>query len=108
MYKTPGDIIFLHMCIINQDHIMYVSWGIFLSFWAIFLLFGPPNNAKNQNFEKTKKGLEILSFYTCVPQMTIIWCSDVSRPFGSLVYQFKRSNSGAQKRFFNFLFEYFF
>ena len=106
MYKTPGDIIFLHMCIINQDHIMYVSWDIFLSFWAIFLLFGPPNNPKNQNFEKTKKGLEIS--YTCVPQMTITWCSDVYMPFGSPVYHFKHPNSGAQKRLFNFLFEYFF
>ena len=40
--KTPGDIILLHMCTINQDHKMYDSWGIkckrqsFLSFWAIF------------------------------------------------------------------------
>ena len=35
-------------------------------------------------------------------------CSDVSRPFGSPVYRFGRPNSGAQKRFFNFLFEDFF
>ena len=34
--------------------------------------------------------------------------SDVSRPFGSSVYWFGRPNSGAQKRFFNFLFEDFF
>ena len=34
--------------------------------------------------------------------------SDISRPFGSPVYRFGRPNSGAQKRFFNFLFEDFF
>ena len=26
-----------------------------LSFWAIFLPFDPPNNPKNQNFEKMKQ-----------------------------------------------------
>ena len=40
----------------------------------LFLPFDPPHNPKNQNFEKSKKWLEILSFYTSVPQMTIIWC----------------------------------
>ena len=30
-----------------------------------FLPFYPPNNPKNQNFEKLKKHLEILSFYMC-------------------------------------------
>ena len=47
-------------------------------FFAIlghFLPFDPLNNPKSQNFEETKKKrLEILWFYTCVPQMTIIWC----------------------------------
>ena len=43
-----------------------------MSFWAIFLPFDPPNNAKSQNFEKIKKSLKILSFYICVPQMTIM------------------------------------
>ena len=37
-----------------------------------FLPFCPPNNPKNQNVEKILKNLEILSFYTCVPQITII------------------------------------
>ena len=41
-----------------------------------FLLFYPPKNLKNQSFEKMKKKkhLKILSFYTCKPQMMIIWC----------------------------------
>ena len=43
--------------------------------------YPPPNNQENQNFEKIKKCLKILSFYTYVPQMTIwymvleIWSS---------------------------------
>ena len=28
MEKTPGDIILLHMCTINQDHMMYRCWNI--------------------------------------------------------------------------------
>ena len=26
--KKPGDIIILHMCTINQNHMMYASWNI--------------------------------------------------------------------------------
>ena len=41
--KTPKDIIILHMCTINDNQMMYVSWDMqcyghnFLSFWAIFV-----------------------------------------------------------------------
>ena len=35
----------------------------------------PHKNPKNQNFEKWKNLLEISSFYTCVPKITIIWCT---------------------------------
>ena len=39
----------------------YQAWQNFLLFWAISLPFDPPNNPKNQNFEKIKKKrLEIL------------------------------------------------
>ena len=34
----------------------------------------PTKNPQNQNFEEWKNFLEILSFYTCVPKITIIWC----------------------------------
>ena len=67
------------MCSINQDHMMYGSWDIkckrqiLLSF-CHFLPFDSPNNPKNQNFEKIKKPLHILSFYTCEPPMTITLC----------------------------------
>ena len=62
MWKTPGDIILLHMCTINQDHMMYGSWyimckGEFFVSLDYFLPFDPHNNPKNKNFEKNKKNL---------------------------------------------------
>ena len=57
---------------------MYGSWDIkckgqsFFINLGHFLLSDHPNNPKNQNFEKTKITPGV-SFYTCVPQMTI-WC----------------------------------
>ena len=59
--KIPGYIILLHMCTIRDNRMMYGSWDMkrdgqnFLSFWTVFLPFYPPNNSKNQNFEKLKK-----------------------------------------------------
>ena len=65
MKKVPVDIIILHMCAINENQIMYVSWDMergrhnfflildhFLPFYPPFL---PTNNSENQNFEKMKK-----------------------------------------------------
>ena len=80
MKKKPGDIITLHMCTINDNHMMYGSWDMkrdgqqnFLSFWTIFGLLTPtplsilpPNNPKNQNFEKLKEMAGDLSFYKYV------------------------------------------
>ena len=49
--------------------------GIVFCRFGSFLPFDPSNNPENKNFKKNKKKhLEILSFYTCVPQMMIIWC----------------------------------
>ena len=39
-----------------------------------FMPRDPPNNQKNQSFEKIKKTPKILSSYTCMPLMMIIWC----------------------------------
>ena len=50
------------MCTINQDHMMYGSWDIKRkgqSFFVILghvLTFDPPNNPKNQSFEKKTPG----------------------------------------------------
>ena len=82
--KIRGRIILLHKFTLNEGHMMYGSWDIrhngqFFVILGHFLPFDAPN-PKNQNFEKIKKmkkkkkSLEILSFYSCVPQMTIIWC----------------------------------
>ena len=56
MKKMPGDIIILHMCTINENHLMYGSSDVkperqnFLSFWTIFCPFTPLTTQKNQNF----------------------------------------------------------
>ena len=39
-----------------------------------FLLFYPPNNPKKKDLKEWKKLWEMSSFYSCVPQMTILWC----------------------------------
>ena len=48
MKKTSGDIIILHECTKNHDHILYCSLdmvrngcNIYFSFWAIFCPFAP-------------------------------------------------------------------
>ena len=67
------------MCTKNHDHMVYSSWCMgathnFLSFWVIFCPFIPLTNQKAKILKKYKKTREILSFYICLPQMTIIWC----------------------------------
>ena len=134
MKKASRDVIILHMCTKNHNHMMFASWdmeynrqifvisghfcpftplltsqkkfginvkktwvyypitNVYHKWWSYdvwflrykawqtvilghFLPFDPPNNLKNQSFEKTKKQhLKILLFYTCIPQMMIIWC----------------------------------
>ena len=57
----PGDIIILHMCTINDNHIMYGSWDMdcdrqtFLSFWTIFCPFTPLKTWKIKILKKWKK-----------------------------------------------------
>ena len=50
-----------------------IKW-FFLLFWAIFCHFTPLTTWKINILKKWKTCLEISSFYTCVPKMTIIWC----------------------------------
>ena len=69
MKKSPGDIIILQMCAINDNHMMYGSWDMehdrqaFLSFWAIFCSFKPLTTQKIKilNLKKWKER------YICVP-----------------------------------------
>ena len=67
-FKTLGYNVILHMCIINDNHIICAYWEMegnrqyFLWFWTTFCTFTPlpsppppPNNPEKQNFEKRKK-----------------------------------------------------
>ena len=104
MKRTPEDNIILHMCTINDNHMIYGSWDMecdgqnFLSFWTIFYTFTtlttqkikiskkwrifilddffsfyPPNNPKNQNFEKLKKmSGDIITLHMCTTNDTHI------------------------------------
>ena len=78
--KIAGDIIILNMCTKSHNHI----WGsppeihsgtdrIFCHFRPFFALLPPLTTRKIKILKKCKKHLEISSFYTCVPQTTIIW-----------------------------------
>ena len=73
-----GDIIILHMCTKNHNHMRYSSWDTdkhnFLLCWVIFHPY-PPSNPKNQNLERIKKASGNVIFYTRVPKITIIWCT---------------------------------
>ena len=61
MKETPRDIIILHMCTINDNHMMYGSHAIehdrqnFLSFWTIFCTFTPLTTQKIKILKKMKK-----------------------------------------------------
>ena len=79
--KTPGDIrsILLYIHVYHKWKSNVISWSIrwdrqkLLSFWAIFCPFSPLTTRKIKILKKWKKCLEI-SFYRCLPQVTITWC----------------------------------
>ena len=80
-WKKCLEVLFFYtyICTINEDHMIHGSWNIvqhreiFAISGHFFLLFQPLDILKNQNFTLNKH-LEILSFYTCVPKMTITQC----------------------------------
>ena len=63
MIKIAGDIIILHMCNINDNHMMYGSWDTERDGQNFFVILDrflfspilPPSNLGNQIFEKMKK-----------------------------------------------------
>ena len=71
--KTLGDITVLHMCTINENHRMYVSWDMehdrhnCFSFWTIFCPFTPLTSQKTKILKKWKNFLEISFFHTSIP-----------------------------------------
>ena len=56
--KMPGDIIILHKCTLNDNHMRYgyrdmkSDWQNFLSFWSTFCPFTLPRIQKIQNLKK--------------------------------------------------------
>ena len=65
MKKTTGDIIW-HMCIINEDHMMYGSWDMehkghkFLSVWSFFRSFTSLMTQKIKILKKLKNTGDII------------------------------------------------
>ena len=82
MKNTPGDIIILHKCTKNHDHMLFCSWDMacdryncYFSFWAIFCSFTAITAQKIKILKKWKKHLQISSFYINVPKIMIRWCT---------------------------------
>ena len=76
MKKIAGDIIILQMRTKNHNHMRYGSsdteWETkCFVILGRFLPFYPPNSL--ENLKKWKQHLEMSSFYTYVPKITIIW-----------------------------------
>ena len=76
--NKPDDIIILHKCTKNHDHMLYYAWDMahdrcnYFSFCAIFCPLTPLTAQKMKISKKWKKYLEISSFYTSVPKVIII------------------------------------
>ena len=72
MKKAPGDTIILHMCNINENHMIYGSWDMghdrlnFMSSWTIFCLFTPLTTRKTKILKKMNKTSEdIIILHMC-------------------------------------------
>ena len=46
----------------------------FCHFWLFFAFLPPLTSRKTKILKKWRKHLEMSSFYTCVPKITLIWC----------------------------------
>ena len=79
--EKPEDIIVLHMCDKNYDHMMRIFWDMvcerfncYFSFWTVFYPF-TTLTAQKTNFEKMKKAPEdIIILHMCTK---IFWSDDV-------------------------------
>ena len=75
--KAPGDIIILHICTINDNHMIYDSWDMELyiifcysgPFIALLPHYGPRKSKFSKKMKKTPEDIIILQ-----TEMTIIWC----------------------------------
>ena len=80
--KSPGDIILLHMCTTNQDHMMYSSWDMKCNKQNFFVILGnllpfyPPNSMKNENIKNEKKNPgDIIILHKCTKNHDHLLCS---------------------------------
>ena len=73
MKKAPGDIIILHNCTKNHDHMLTVPeiWRVTdvivtFHFGLFFFSIFPSNSPKNENFKEMKKMLgDIIIWHMC-------------------------------------------
>ena len=80
--KKHGDIIILHMCTTNEDHMMYSSWYMecvrqnLLSFWTISCPFTPIVTSKINILKKMKKKntWRYYHFTHVYHKYKVIWC----------------------------------
>ena len=73
--QTSGDIIILHLCTTNDNHMLYGSWDIeqdrqnFLSFWTIFCPFTLLTTWKIKTLKNEQNIWRYHNFYTSVPKI---------------------------------------
>ena len=70
--KNARDIIILHKCTINHNHMWYGSWNINSNRQIFFCHLGPffcpffcPNSPKNENIKKMKTPADIINLHKC-------------------------------------------
>ena len=79
--KTPGDIIILHKCTKNHDHMLYCPWdtahdtcNCCYSFWVFFTPF-TPLTAQKTKFQKNEKNTWRYHHFTHLYQT--LWSDDI-------------------------------
>ena len=80
MKKIASDIIILHMCTKNHNHMMYASWKMecnrhkFLSFWTIFCRFTTQLTPKFKIWKKcTERPGDIIFLHMCKWRSCDVW-----------------------------------
>ena len=80
--KTPGHIILLHMCTINQDHMMNGSWDMKFNRQNFFVIldsilpFYPPSTLKNENIKNDKSPGDMIILHKCTKNHDhMLYCS---------------------------------
>ena len=112
--KKTGDIIILHKCIINDNHMMYSFWDmkrdrhIFLPFWAIFCSFTPLTIQKMKILKNGKTPGDIIILHKCTKNhdymlycswdMVCDWCNS-HFSFWAFLHPFTPLNSPKNKNY---------